>query len=196
MLAAEARTGLRPRRRTDLLQQRIAAFERQMATIGQRLLIQQEAVRQADDRLAEARRQVPERQALLAELEESYRLRRRKERPTSRLAQARKSLKAAERRCPSRRKALRAAERRLAKTQAQWGAQQDELNRLQERLARFERENETNQASVEAEFRLDAGFGTYENVALLVEMGYQVYTKAHNHQVVTSLKNKVGAGTS
>jgi len=86
VLAAEARTRLRPRRRTDLLSQRIEAFERQTETTHPRLLIQREGVRKARDRLTEARRQVPERQAILADLEESYRVRQRKARPTSRLA--------------------------------------------------------------------------------------------------------------
>jgi hypothetical protein len=188
--AAEARTGLRPRRRTDLLSWRIEAFERQTETTHQRLLIQRVGVQRARDRLAGARQQLLERQAVLAELEANYRERQRIERPTSRLALARKRLKAAERRCQSRERALQSAQRRLAKTQAQWDEQQDELKRLRERLARFARDNETNLAPVEAEFRLDAGFGTYENVALLIEMGYEVYTKAHNHQVVTFLKGK------
>lgn len=193
--AAEARTGLRPRRRTDLLRQRIESFEQQTETTQQRLLIQQEGVQKACDRLAEAHRQVPERQAILAELEESYRVRQRKERPTSRLALARKRLKAAGRRCQSRERALQSAERRLAKTQAQRDRQRGELDRLQERLGHFERDNETNLAPVEAEFRLDAGFGTYENVVLLIEMGYEVYTKARSHQVVTFLKGKTGPET-
>lgn len=193
--AAEARTGLRPRRRIDLLSQRIEAFERQTETTQQRLLIQQEGMRKARDRLAEARQQVLERQAILTDLEESYRVRQRKERSTSRLALARKRLKAAERRCQSRERALQSTERRLAKTQTQRDGQQDELKCLQERLARFESDNETNLTPVEAEFRLDAGFGTYENVALLIEMGYEVYTKAHNHQVVAFLKAKTGPET-
>lgn len=195
VLAAEARTGLRPRRRTDLLSQRIEAFERQTETTQARLWIQREGVRKAGDRLAQAHRQVPERQAVLADLEASYRAHQRQERPTSRLALARKGLKATERRCQSRARALQSAERRLAKTQAQWDAQQDALKRLRERLARFERENETNLAPIAAEFRLDAGFGTYENIALLIEMGYEVYTKAHNHRVVTFLKGKTNPET-
>jgi hypothetical protein len=36
-------------------------------------------------------------------------------------------------------------------------------------------------------FRLDAGFGTWENVALLIELGYEVYTKANNHLTVEVL---------
>jgi hypothetical protein len=68
VLAAEARTGLRPRRRTDLLSQRIEAFEQQTETMPRRLLMQQECVQKARDRLAEARQQVPERRAILADL--------------------------------------------------------------------------------------------------------------------------------
>jgi hypothetical protein len=195
VIAAEARTGLRPQRRTDLLRQRIEAFERQTETTQKRLLIQQAGVRKARERLTETRQQVSERQAILAELEESYRARHRIERPTSHLALARKRLKAAERRCQSRERALQSAEQRLAKTQGQRTEQQDELNCLQERLTRFEHDNEMNLAPIEAEFRLDAGFGTYENVALLIEMGYEVYTKAHNVQVVTFVKGKAGLET-
>jgi hypothetical protein len=57
------------------------------------------------------------------------------------------------------------------------------------------RENETNPAPVWAEFRLDGGFGTCDNVALLIEMGYEVYTKAHNNQVVAFLQGKTAART-
>jgi len=191
VLAAEARTGLRPRRRTELLSQRIEAFEQHMDTTRQRGLVQQEMLRLAQHRLAEAQQQVQERQVALVGLEEAYRLRQRPERPTSRLALARQRLQAAEHRCQSRQKAWRSAERRLAKTQAQREEQQDTLHGLKERLVRFEQDNATNSAPVEAEFRLDAGFGTYENMALLIEMGYEVYTKAHNPQVVTCLQGQV-----
>jgi hypothetical protein len=63
---------------------------------------------------------------------------------------------------------------------------------LQERLKRFEQDNTANPPPVEAEFRLDAGFGTYQNAALLIEMGYEIHTKPHNHQVVRHLKRSVG----
>jgi hypothetical protein len=48
---------------------------------------------------------------------------------------------------------------------------------LKKRLVRFEQENQDNSQPVEAEFRLDAGFGTYENIALLIEMGYEILPK-------------------
>ena len=68
---AEARTGCRPRRHTDL-QQRIEAFVQRMETTQQRLRKQQEALHQAHDRLTEACQQAQERQITLAELEERY----------------------------------------------------------------------------------------------------------------------------
>jgi len=196
VLAAEGRLDMRPRRRTELLQQRVEAFAQRMETTRQRSRIQQEAVHQAYTRLAEAQQQILERQALLTDLEKSYRVRQRPERPTSQLALARQRLNAAHMRVQSRERAQQSAERRLAKTKAQWNSQQEELHQLRQRLTRFEQENATNPAPLEAEFRLDAGFGTYENVTLLIEMGYEVYTKAHNHRVATCLKEQTGPQTT
>jgi len=190
VLAAEARTGLRPRRRTELLKKRLEAFEQTMKITEQRLTTQTEAVRQAQERLEAACQQREERQRHLAELEALYHQRQRRERPSSQLSQARQRLGAAERRGQSRQQALQAAERRLVKTQALHQAQQAEYQRLQARLQRFEQDNQTNLAPIAAEFRLDAGFGTYENIALLIEMGYEVYTKAHNTRLSASLRRR------
>ncbi len=73
---------------------------------------------------------------------------------------------------------------------------QAQESRLHERLQRFEDENATNPAPVAAVFRLDAGFGTGDNVALLIEMGYEVYTRPHNHQVRDSLLERVDDTTA
>ncbi len=194
VLAAEVRIGLRPRRRTELLRQRIEAGERRIATTNQQLALRKQEVQAARDRLAAANQQKLERQALVCDLEEHQRQHQRLERPNGRLAQARQRLAAAERRCQRREQALHAAEQRLTKEQAQCAAQAAELQHLQERLARFERDNATNPSPIAAEFRLDAGFATYENIALLIEMGYELYTKAYNHRLVTFLKRKADDG--
>src|SRR5207248_467859 len=96
----------------------------------------------------------------------------------------------------SRTSACKQAQRRLDKTTAQLSQQQSELARLSQRLLRFEQDNAANADPVEAEFRLDAGLGTYENVALLIEMGYDLYTKPHSHTVVTALKGRVDDTTA
>lgn len=196
ILAAEARTGLRPRRRTELLRSRIQAFEQQMAQTTGRLETQERLVQRARDRLAESEEQKQDRQRQLDELESQYQARNRQERPTSRLAQARKRLQAAAKRLKSRQKAWREAQRRLDKTRVHWEGQQAELNLLRERLSRFEQDNAANPEPAAAEFRLDAGFGSYENVALLIEMGYEVYTKPHSHRVVTYLRQQVDDQTA
>ena len=191
VLAAEARLKRRPRRRTELLRQRIHAFEQQVTHIGERLETQQQAVKRAKQRLAEAEQQVQERKLQVAELEKHYQTRKLQERPTSHLAQARQRLQAAVKRLNSRKSLCKEAQRRLDKTTAQRSQQQTELADLCQRLRRFEQDNAANAEPVAAEFRLDAGFGTYGNVALLIEMGYEVYTKPHSHKIVTYLKGQV-----
>src|SRR6266568_3194776 len=91
VLAAETRLKRRPRRRTELLRQRIQACEQQVAQIGERWETQQQAVKRAKERLAEAEQQVQERKLQMAELEKQYQTRKLQERPTSHLAQARPS---------------------------------------------------------------------------------------------------------
>jgi len=81
-------------------------------------------------------------------------------------------------------------QKRLDKTTAHRKQQKDDLTALHQRLKRFEQENATNNQPIEADFRLDAGFGSYENVALMIEMGYEVYTKPHSHHVVSYLRSK------
>lgn len=191
--AAEAKTGLRPKRRTELLTQRIQAHEKQMGITQERDLTQQVAVSRAQERITEASQELAERHTCMLELELEYTTRQRKERPTSQLALARKRYRAAEQRLKSRTNIQRLAQKRLEKTHALLAEQQSELGHLKDRLVRFERENQDNPQGIEAEFRLDAGFGTYENVALLIEMGYEIYTKAHNHRLVMALKDKTSA---
>src|SRR5258708_25083961 len=89
VLAAEARLRLRPRRRTELLRQRIAAFEQVVTQTGERLEKQKQAVKQAKALLVAAEQRVQAYQKQVDELEEDYQTRQRAERPTSRLAQAR-----------------------------------------------------------------------------------------------------------
>jgi hypothetical protein len=196
VLAAEAKTGLRPKRRTDLLAQRILMFEKQICATQQRQLSQHVAVQTAQQDLEEVCREVQERQQAVAELETKFQEKQRKERPTSQLALARQRFAAIERRQSNRKKDLLMAQQRLEKTQTLSTQQHQELAQMKDRLVRFEQENAANAQPVDADFRLDAGFGTYENIALLIEMGYQIYTKAYNYQLVNALKKRMTPETS
>src|SRR5256714_5595861 len=151
VLAAEARLHRRPRRRTDLLEQRMAALQQVLSQTQQRLQKQQQALEQAQALLAEAEQQVQEQQKQVDDLEKDYQSRQRTERPTSRLAQARKHLQASSKRLTSRSSLCKQAQRRLDKTTARCSQQQAELAALGERLLRFEQDNAANLEAIEAE---------------------------------------------
>lgn len=190
VLAAEARIGLRPLRRTDLLEKRIADYAQSLEPVQERLETQRRSIETARERLEQAHAQAAERLKELESVEQDYQARKRQERPTSQLALLRKRSQAAQRRCEGRKKAYETAQRKLDKTQARLHLLLNELIALQQRLERFRQENLTNKQPIEAEFRLDAGFGAYHNIALLVEMGYEVYTKPHSHKVTQALRSK------
>jgi len=189
--AAEASTEVRPRRRTELLIQRIAEQE----------VLLQEALREqthAEERLGCVQQRLSEvqeeRQQLsqdLQQLELTYQAQERPERPHSRLSQARAKLAVREKRLGRRQRDVAQAKHGLEHSQQKVTALQAELNQFRQRLIRFEEDNTTNHAPVRAIFRLDAGFGSSANIALLIEMGYDVYTKASNDKVVQTMRGKV-----
>jgi hypothetical protein len=170
VLAAEKRSGQRPKRRTELLQKRIEAFVQSRAPAEKRLVSQR-------TKLAELQR---------AQEEVAVQLR---EEPKP------KRIAILERRYLRRQKALETARQKLEKTQAQMQVYLAKEKILRQRLEQFEQDNAENPQPVEACFRLDAGFGTYNNIALLIEMGYEVYVKLHNHKIVQMLKAKVTTET-
>ncbi len=163
--AAEKRSGQRPKRRTDLLQKRIEALVKSRAPAEKRLATQQaklEAVQGAKAKVTAKLREEtkPKRIAVL------------------------------ERRSVRREKSIEIARKKLEKTLAQLQAHLDNETVLRQRLEQFRQDNAENPQPVQACFRLDAGFGTYENIALLIEMGYEVYVKLHNHKITEMLKQK------
>jgi len=160
--AAEKRSGQRPKRRTELLQKRIETLVKSRAPAEKRLATQQaklEAVQLAKEEVA-------------AELREETKLQR---------------ISVLERRGVRREKSVEIARKKLEKTLSQMKAHLEDEKKLRQRLEQFEQDNVENPEPVEACFRLDAGFGTYENIALLIEMGYEVYVKLHNHKITEML---------
>ena len=196
MLEAERRLGERPKRRTELLKKRIEALEPHLKKIQERLNAQEQALPRAQERLEETRQQIQSQQVQLEDLEQDYQLRRREERPTGQLAKARQRSQILARRLKFREAARLSADKRLAKTQKHWEEALAEQASLQERLKRFEQDNASNPDPVEAECRLDAGFGSYQNVALLIEMGYEIYTKSPSQQLTNFLRRQIDASAS
>jgi hypothetical protein len=171
VLAAEKRSGQQPRRRTELLEKRIEAFIQSREPAEKRLESQRAALAMAQKA----------KQETVAQL---------------RTETDPKRIGVLERRLVRREKAVQLAMKKLGKTQALLSKHLEQEKALRNRLEQFERENAENLNPIEACFRLDAGFGTYDNIALLIEMGYEVYVKLHNHKIVQMLKEKVTTETT
>jgi hypothetical protein len=194
--AAEARTGARPWRRTDLLAERIAQRQALLEREETKLNRAKARVAQAQERLTQVEQERQHWAGQVAELETSYRARNRPERPHSRLAQARRKLGVRERRLERRQRDVEHARKGVERRRVKRAIAEAELLHLEQRLEQFLEDNRTNPWPIRAIFRLDGGFGSGPNVALLIEMGYDVYTKAKNHQVVRALRRRVTRSTA
>jgi hypothetical protein len=187
--ATEARLGCLPRRRTDLLQQRTAAIE---AKIRQRqgwIEARQATIRQQIERQVRLGDQLQALRSELAGLGAQYAGK--PVPPHSKLAQARKRKASRERQLRSAleqesqaRCALHRHQRRLAVLSA-------ERDALLNWLAELEVDNLTNPNPVRMRWLLDGGFGDAANVTYLIEMGYDVYTMAHNGKTTQVLLKEV-----
>lgn len=186
--AAEAKTGLRPWRRTDLLQGRLQGVMAERRSREEQVEAVEAALPTAQAQEAETRQQLDPQRVLVTQLEAEYAQRQRPERPYSALGRARRQLGVLERRQARLVKKVPKLRKQLARRQEQAALCQAQEAQLQQRLTQFEAENGANDYPIEADFRLDAGFGVRENVALLIEMGYQVYTKPCGDWLTPRLK--------
>lgn len=182
--AAEAATGVSPRRWTDLVVQRLEGITK--ARDCQRLQEARAAVRvEAGQRaVAEMAVILPERKQYLDQLLDPQH----PDGSTRRVADAQRRYQAA---IDTLQRRQREAERAAAwwhKQQGLLGELEAEHARLTTHLAELKRDNATNPAPIRAIFRVDAGFGSGPNMAWLIEMGYEVYSKAHNAQVTADLR--------
>lgn len=189
ILAAEAKTGFRPWRRTDLLSDRLRAVSEDFQTRQEQLSVTQQTMIVTETQEADTRQQIDSQRALVAQLEVEYHEKQRPERPYSALAKARHQLGVLERRLSRLAEKLLQLNQQLLVRQRLLDDCQAQQQILQRRLEQFEAENRSNRCPIEAVFRLDAGFGTRENVALLIEMGYEVYIKPYSNWILSRLKS-------
>jgi len=196
VLAAEAATGVRPWRRTDLLRHRWQALCDQRSQAEQRLAQRRVELATAQAAFQACTERLQAAETILAALVSDYQTRQRPERPHSHLAQARQQAETRQRQSARQAQVVAHLTQQVARHQDALSLIQAQEAGLQARLQRFEHENAANPAPVAAVFRLDAGFGTGDNVALLIEMGYEVYTRPHNHQVRDSLLKRVDDTTA
>lgn len=192
---AEQVAGVRPRRRVELVQARrdaLAAQETQLRREAEacHTRVVEARARQATAEVAQA--QTTQR---VSQLEAEYQAVGRPEKPHGALAKARHQQAVTVRQV---RRAQSEAERATAQAGrliAQADQVATQLATVEHRLAELEADNAATPNPVTIIARIDAGFGTADNVAWLIEMGYIVLTKAHNEQVTTKLRRQVTDAT-
>jgi hypothetical protein len=190
--AAEAKTGLRPLRRVDLLRGRLQGVIRERRDRDEQVQALYAELKTAQTQEAETRQQMDQQRALVIQLDAEYREKQRPERPYSTLGRARYKLGVLERRQARLVRKVPKLTELLDRRKRQFVVCQAQEWHLQQRLEQFESENRTNRFPIQADFRLDAGFGVRENVALLIEMGYEVYTKPYSDWLTPRLKRWAG----
>jgi hypothetical protein len=185
--AAEERLGLFPRRRTELVEQRLKKLEQTITQRRRWLGVQLSKVEALQARLATLPNTICQLKAKVTALETEYHEQGRAEKPHSKLAKARRQLASARKRLTRAPQALQKAQQAVATHQARLADLQTEYDQLKVHLTQLQTDNARNKDPVMIIVRVDAGFGTGPNITWLLEMGYTVYTKAHNAQVTTSL---------
>jgi len=185
--AAEERLGLYPRRRTELVEQRLNTLEQTIAQRRRWLSVQVDKVKALQAQLATLPHTISLLEAQVTVLEAAYREQGRTEKPHSKLAKARRRLASARNKLGKAPQALHRAQQAVATHQARSADLHTEHEQLTAHLTQLQADNARNNNSVVIIVRVDAGFGTGPNITWLLEMGYAVYTKAHNAQVTASL---------
>jgi hypothetical protein len=189
--AAEARTGARPLRRTDLLAERIQGQQAEIEVAQCRLEHCHNQLKMASDKVLAATAEWHQALAAVAEIVERDGPPRQAPRPYSRLSKAQSKVGVRWRRLQRRSRELTRARQAVARQVAKVHGLQIGLTALESRFEQLTAENCSNRAPIRAIFRLDGGFGSGENLAWLIEMGYEVYGKAISDKVTGSLKKRV-----
>ena len=189
-LEAERRLGRRPLRRIDLLVQRLEQLQPEGQKLSEKVADAQQGLTKAQVAQAEVASQLAQAEQKLSALEAKYAESHRLERPHSYLSKARQQAAIYQRRLERRTRFVDKAQQWLIRQQDNYAAWETRKASLEERQQRFQVENAANPAPIEAIFRLDAGFGTPENLALLIEMGYQVYTKPYGNWLSSLVAEK------
>jgi hypothetical protein len=190
--AAECRTGLRPRRRTDLVAMRLAVAQRAYKAADEQYQTSYDELRMLQDKDRDAVIELRAWQHQVCELKAEYPQTGRQSTPHDKLTRARRKVAMYEGRLPRLQQGLVRAQRRLQRHEQTLHDAGAEVERLRSHHQRLLEENHTNAQPIQALFRLDSGFASRENIAWLMEMGYDLYTKARS----AHLPNRLAAAVT
>jgi hypothetical protein len=182
--AAAAQTHIRPRRRTDLVQQRIAAIE-QLTQRPHRLLAQQQT------KLANLQQTELQVRVHIAQAEEALK----KPEKTARSERRRGRLAAWQTRLPRLARQVSDCKRAIAHHETYLDELTARVTALKAWRTLLEADNQANPDPPGCEVRMDRGFSSDQQITWLIEMGYQVNTKAPSDKTTKALRKRVTAKT-
>jgi hypothetical protein len=183
--AAETQTRVRPRRRTELVQQRIAAQTEMVTRLGHLADAQQTKLRSLQQATQTLTGKIYHTQQMLKAVVSPAK--------AGRLAAQQQGW---QKRQPRLAAQIARCQQVLINHQARLAEQKRALAELQAWQAQLVADNQTNPdppAYVEA--RMDAGFVSGENLTWLLEMGYCPNTKAPNDRTTTALRKQLSPET-
>lgn len=187
VLAAEGRTGVRPRRRTELVKLRMEQAQAACLAAEEFVGASEELLHQAKVHLQETERGLREAQRDCLLFEAEYATEQRQPTCHCKLARVRRQVAMYQQRLPRTKQALGVAQRRYVRHLASWTQASDELTRLRQHLEQLLADNASNLRPVRILVRVDGGFASRENLEWLIEMGYELYSKARSTSIRDAL---------
>jgi hypothetical protein len=194
VVQAEARLGLHPRRRPELLQQRIDAADAAARQAEQRAQHHNDTAQQARERETRLAEQIAAVQQQLRALHK-HPASSRQNGPYGALTKLRTQIAVWERQLAHARAQWATAVQKAERATAQVEAIRATIPALEARRNALAAENAGRADFPRFIIRLDAGFSSGENLTALLELGYEIETKAGNAALVQALIGRVTSET-
>lgn len=166
-----------PRRRTELLAERLAQAQIEWETASHKLEESSQQHRQVLSKLRDTQQLEQQWAQEVLTLSAAYEQQQRQQTAHCQLTRAQHKAATYRQRVPRCAKALEVAERRRTRHEAGYDVAHAEVKRLQAHYQQLVADNAANPYPIQATFRLDAGFTSHEHISWLIEMGYDIYTR-------------------
>ena len=188
--ATEQRLGVHPQRRTDLLHERLLKLNQRQAILVQQVHDSGCKVTNVAEKLADCQQQLVAWEQLVQVSEAQYATNQRQPTAHCKLSRRRK-VATYRKRLPRLQKIVAVAQRSQQRQQQKMLSNEQQLQQVQAHLQQLAQDNCHNPNPIRILLRIDGGFSSRGNIAWLIEMGYDIYTKSKHLPTRKQLLAKV-----
>lgn len=189
--SAEARLGVRPHRRTDLLHRRVLRASEAQAQKAEHLHDSEVKLEAAKQKQAHFEQELHKWEAEVVCFSSEYAQTGREATTHCKLSRAKHKVNSLTKRMPRLQKQVEVATRRYQRHARDLADGDASLAQMRSRLQQFAQDNLENAKPIQIVLRLDAGFASRDNIAWLIEMGYDIYTKSRSTSVRQKLQDQL-----